>query len=142
MAILFSWALLTLLSNQCRKSRIPLHVVFSEHRAINTAQPSYDNFTGFRFLNGSNTKLPVCVTTQSLVPPPLTCLNYCSCTALPALSALHLTRILKLRRLNHKAHGLRSYIFRSSHLEQPPPRHQTLCYSPFLQNQTLDISLL
>ena len=36
-------------------------------------------------------KLPVCVTTQSLVPPPLTFLNYCSCTALLALYALHQT---------------------------------------------------
>ena len=31
------------------------------------------------------------VTTQPLVPPPLTFLNYCSCTALPAFSALHQT---------------------------------------------------
>ena len=68
-----------------------LHVLFSEHHAINAALPSYSNFIGFRFLNASNTKLPVHVTTQSLVPPPLTFLNYCSCTALPALSALHQT---------------------------------------------------
>ena len=68
-----------------------LHVLFSEHQAINTAHPSYSNFTGFGFLNVSDTKLPVCVTTQPLVPPPLTFLNYCSCTALPALSALHQT---------------------------------------------------
>ena len=69
-----------------------LHVLFSEHHAINTARASISNFTGFLFLNGSHTKLPVCVTTQSLVPPHLTCLNYCSCTALPALSALHQTQ--------------------------------------------------
>ena len=53
--------------------------------------PSYSNCTVFRFLNGSNTKLPEFVTTQSLVPPPLTFLNYCSCTALLALYALHQT---------------------------------------------------
>ena len=74
-----------------RKSRMLLHVLYSEHHAINAALPSYSNFIGFRFLNASNTKLPVHVTTQSLVPPPLTFLNYCSCTALPALSALHQT---------------------------------------------------
>ena len=28
------------------------------------------------------------------------------------------------------------------HLEQSPPRHQTLCYSLFLEKQTQDISLL
>ena len=38
-------------------------------------------------------KTAVCVTTQLLVPPPLTFLNYCSCTALPALSALHQTHV-------------------------------------------------
>ena len=70
---------------------MPLHVLFSKHHAINTAHPSCNNFIGFRFLNASNTQLPVCVTTQSLVPPPLTFLNYFSCTALPALSALHQT---------------------------------------------------
>ena len=42
--------------------------------------------TGFRSLNGSNAKLPVCVTTQSLIS-----LNYRSCTALPSLFALHQT---------------------------------------------------
>ena len=68
---------------------MPLHVFFSEHHAINTAHPSCSNFIGFRFLNASNTKLPVCVTTQSLLP--LTFLNYCTCTALPAFSALHQT---------------------------------------------------
>ena len=75
----------------CRKSRMLLHVLFTEHHAINTAHPSYSNFIGFRFLNPSNTKLPVCVTIQSLVPPPFTFLNNCSSTALPALSALHQT---------------------------------------------------
>ena len=90
-AIHFSWVPLILLFNQCRKSRMPLHVLFSEHQAINTAHPSYSNFIGFRYLNASNTKLPACVTTQSLVPPPLTFQNYCSCTALHALSALHQT---------------------------------------------------
>ena len=82
---------LLLLFNQRRKSRILPQVLFSEHHAINTAHPSYSNFIGFRFLNTSNTKLPVCVTAKSLVPPPLTFLNYCSCTALPAVSALHQT---------------------------------------------------
>ena len=53
--------------------------------------PLLQNFIGFQFLNASNTKLPVCVTTQSLVPPPLTFLNYCSCAALSALSALQRT---------------------------------------------------
>ena len=77
--------------DQCRKSRMLLHVLFSERYTINTAYLSYSNITGSRFLNGSNTKLPVCVTTQSLVSPSLTFLNYCSCTALPALSALHQT---------------------------------------------------
>ena len=33
-------------------------------------------------------------------------------------------------------------LFRSSHLEQPPPRRRTLYCSPFLQKQTQDISLL
>ena len=65
--------------------------LFSDHHAINSAHPSYSNFTGFRFLNASNIKLHVCVKTQLLVPPPLTSLNYCSCTSLPALSALHQT---------------------------------------------------
>ena len=32
-----------------------------------------------------------CMCYNSLVPPPLTFLNYCSCTALPGLSALHQT---------------------------------------------------
>ena len=77
--------------SQCRKSRMPLHVLFSEHHAINTAHLSYSNITGSRFLNASSTKLPVCDTTQSLVSSPLTFLNYCNCTALPALSALHHT---------------------------------------------------
>ena len=35
-----------------------------------------------------------------------------------------------------------SLLFWSSHLEQPPPRHQTLYYSLFLQKQTQDISFL
>ena len=65
--------------------------IYTAHEQNNTAQPSYSNFIGFRFLNALNTKLQECVTTQSLVPPPLTFLNYCSCTALPALSALHQT---------------------------------------------------
>ena len=68
-----------------------LHVLFSDHHVNNTVHPSCSNFIGFRFLNALNTKLPVCVTTRSLVPPPLTFLNYCSCTALPDLSALHQT---------------------------------------------------
>ena len=46
--------------------------LLSEHHAINTAHLYYSNFIGYRFLNGSNTKRPVCVTNQSLVPPPLT----------------------------------------------------------------------
>ena len=87
----FSWVLLNLLFNECGKSGMPLLVLFSEHRDINAAYLSYSNFTGFRFLKGSNTKMPVCVTTPSLVPPPPTFLNYCSCTALPVLSALHQT---------------------------------------------------
>ena len=73
------------------QSRMPLHVLLSKHHAIDNAHPSYSNFTGFRFLNASNIKLHVCVKTQLLVPPPLTSLNYCSCTSLPALSALHQT---------------------------------------------------
>ena len=60
-------------------------------RASNTAHPSYSNFSGFQFLNGSDTKLPACVTIQSLTPPPLIFLNRCSFTALPALFALHQT---------------------------------------------------
>ena len=32
-------------------------------------------------------------------------------------------------------------LLQSSHLEQPPPRHPTLCYSTFLQKQTEDSSL-
>ena len=66
--------------------------IYTAHEQNNTAQPSYSNFIGFRFLNTSSTKLPVCVTTQPLVPPPLTFLNYCSCTTLPALSALPQTQ--------------------------------------------------
>ena len=70
-------------------SRMWLHISLSEHHTINTAHPSYSSFIGFWFLNASSTKLPVCVTTQSLVCPPLTFLNYCSWTALLILSTLH-----------------------------------------------------
>ena len=60
-------------------------------RAPRDQHLSYSNFTGSRFLNGSNTKLPACFTTQSLVPPRLNCRNYCNFTTLPALSVLHRT---------------------------------------------------
>ena len=48
-----------------QKVRMPLHVLYSEHHAINTAHPSHSNFIGFQFL------------------------NYCSCTALSALHQTH-----------------------------------------------------
>ena len=63
----------------------------SKHHAIKTAHPSYSIFTSFRFLNGSNTKLPVCVTVLLMAPLAFSFLNYCSCTALPAPSVLHHT---------------------------------------------------
>ena len=44
--------------------------------------PSFSNYMGVRFVNASNTKLPACITTHSLVPPPLTFSSYCSITAL------------------------------------------------------------
>ena len=87
----FSLVPLILLFKQCRKSRMLLHVLCSEHHAFNTAYSSYARFTGLRFLKGSNAKLSEGVTTLSLVPPPLIVLSYCSCTALPALSAFHQT---------------------------------------------------
>ena len=107
-----------------------LHVLFSEHHAINTAHPSYSNFTGFQFLNASNTKLHVCVTSQPLVPLPLTFLNYCTCTAFP-LSPLFIRHThTKTPTLQPQNSWLSLFLlFRSSYLEQPPPRFQTLILS-------------
>ena len=86
------------------------------------------------------TKLPACVTTQLLVPPPLTFLNYCSCTALPALSSD--TRILKLRRFNRKTRCFRFFCYFGPHIwNNFPSRRQTLYYSPFLQKQIQHTSL-
>ena len=115
-----------------RKKRMLLHILFSEHHAINTAHPSYSNFTGFQFLDTSNTKLPVCVTTQSLVPPPLTFLNYCSCTALPALSALHQTHAYSNSdSFSRKTHGVRSFFCFGPHTWNNLPQNVRHYYSPF-----------
>ena len=76
-----------------------------------TAHPSYSNCIVFRFMNASNTKLSVCVTTQSLVPPPLTFLNELLQLYSPScfFCSSSDTRILKLRRFNHKIHGFRAF---------------------------------
>ena len=53
------------------------------------------------------------------------------------------TSTFKLRRFNRNNFWLSLFLlFRSSHLEQPPAIRQTLCYSPFLQKQSQDMSLL
>ena len=45
-----------------------------------------------------------------------------SCTALPALSALHQTPILKLRRFNRKTHGFRSFSCFGPHIWNSLPQ--------------------
>ena len=57
------WALPALLFNRCRKYKILLHALFSEHPAIKTAHLSCSNSTGSQFLNEQNTKLLACVIT-------------------------------------------------------------------------------
>ena len=122
------------LFNQCRMSRMPLHVLLSEHHAINTAHPSYSNFTGFLFLNGSNTKLPVSATAQSL-------------WTTAAVQPFPISPLF-IRHTHTQTSDASTFMaftlspFLASHLEQPPPRRQTVYYSPFLQEQTQDISLL
>ena len=109
-----------------------------------TAHPSYSNFTGFRFLNWSNTKLHVpCVTTQLIVPPLLPFWSTAAVQPFPLcplfIRLMH-TQTLMLQPQNSWLSLF--LLFRSSHLEQPPPKCQTLYCSPFLQEQTEDISLL
>ena len=138
----FSWAPLILLFNQCRKSRMPLHVLFSEHRAINTAQPSYDNFTGFRFLNGSNTKLPVCVTVTGSAP---SCLSELLQLYSPShsLRSSSDTRIFKLRRFNRKTQGFRSFSHFGPHIWNNLPldvRHSTTLFSFKIKLRTFRFS--
>ena len=89
--------------NQCRKSGIPLHAIFSEHQAIKTAHLSYSNFNGSQFLNESNAKLLACITT------PLMFVTHCTFTALPAVSVFIKHIHVKTQRLNHKTAGFRSF---------------------------------
>ena len=53
------------------------------------------------------------------------------------------TRMLKIQPLQPQNPWLSHFLtLWSPHLEQSPPRHQTLCYSFFLPKSTQDISLL
>ena len=76
---------------------------------------------------------------KSLVPPPLIFLNYCSFSALPALSVLRQTHYVHTPTLQHKTHGFRSSVFTSG--TTSPKMSDTLLLS-FLQKQTQDISVL
>ena len=70
-------------------------------------------------------------------------LSYCTLTVLPALSALREHTHAQTPTLQPQNPWLSHFLtLRPPHLEQSSPRHQALCYSPFLQKQTQDISLL
>lgn len=101
----FSSPELTCYFNQCRKSGIPLHAIFSEHQAIKTAHLSYSNFHGSQFLNESNTKLLACITT------PLIFVTHCTFTALPAVLVF----------------------IRLIHVQNPTPQRKTAGFRSFSQ---------
>ena len=121
-AILCSWALPTLLFNQCTKKSVTC-LMFSEHHKIKTVHFLYSNFMGSQFLNELNTKLLACETMQSVVQSPLICLKYCTFTTLPTLSPLHQTYTCSsFNNSTEKYCGFHSFFtFWSPHLEQSPP---------------------
>ena len=88
----------------------------------------------------SQTKLPACVTAQSLVPLPLIFLIRCSRTALPALHQTHACS--NSDAATAQIHGFHFFSYFGPYIWNSLPPKTSLCYSLFLQKQTGGISLL
>ena len=95
-----------LLFNGCKKSRLLLHPLLSEHHVIKTGHLSYSNSTDSRFLSNSNRKLLAYVTTQSQILHILIFL-----TVLPALFVLRQTQACscKLQHFSHEVHSFLTF---------------------------------
>ena len=129
-----------LLFNQCRKSRMPLHVLFSDHHAINTAHQLHWLPISERIKYKT-----VCLCYNVITGSAPSYLSELLQLYRPSrsLRSSSDTRILKLQRINRKTHRFRAFSYFGPHIWDNLPqdvRHSTSL--PSLKNKLKKIPSL